>query len=172
MSRPSRPDRPRRRDHSRRPISVESLEGRGLMAVYTWTNPVNGIYSVASNWTVNGRDRRQPPRRGRRRDDAVGELYDHLVEHGDGQQRKGGASLSVTGGTFTVTDATNGASSSIPNLTLASNATFASAGGTTSINGGTIGGKLVAAGRSTSAGSRSGQPPRWPARGPTTSPRT
>ena len=129
---------------------MESLEGRALLTTFTWNHAVNGSFSDPTMW-VDSQSHHGVPGPG---DAAVAPAGNYTITSSGPAtvgSFTGGAFLDVTGGTFTVTNAAAGASSSLASLTVAAGAAFHAGGGNTVLNGGLVAGDVDAAAGSTIA---------------------
>jgi len=139
------PARPRRRDRTRAKWSgsVESLEGRALMAAFQWISPTNGDFGDPTMW-VGPAGVHAVPGAG---DDASTPAGRYTITASKSEQvgsYNGGGSLAVTGGTFSLGGAQDPMTSILSNLTIASNATLQAGSGTTLVGSLAVAGSLVA----------------------------
>jgi len=149
MNRSLSPLRPRRiRDHRGRKRrrwygDFDPLEGRALLAAFTWISPVDGNFNDPTKW-VGPNNINAVPGPG---DDASSPGGSYTITSSSSvtvNSFQGDGALDVTGGTFSVSGTLNAASSLVNNLSVAAGASFHAGGKTTLGGAGVISGNLDA----------------------------
>jgi hypothetical protein len=145
ISLPALRSRSDRRDRNRMKFlgSVEPLEGRALLALFTWNSVADGNFNDPSMWNgPNGIHAVPGPG-----DDAnapVGSGKITVTGSATVNSFVGASALVVASGTFSVTGASSGTNSTITNLSVAAGASFHTGRTTTITGSGLISGNLDA----------------------------
>jgi hypothetical protein len=124
-----------------RPV-LSVLEGRTLLAVFSWLNAVDGAFNNAANW-INQDGQHGVPGAGDTADITYGDVTVTVPASTSVDNLQCVGTLDVTSGTFSVANVVQ-SSSTVGNLILPSGTTFATNAGTTSLNSGNLSGTLSA----------------------------